>query len=253
MSDVTLLAQIDTLTAQATATAWSSRSAVDWWGATPQVPEGVARAAYVDTVSQLFHVEQAALAIASTLVRALPEPAARAFAATQVADEDRHAQVHRGYLERLGDIAPVDPALAAVCATARAWTGPAWVQVAALDVILAREVMPPLRRRIAAWPCRLFRQINARVGRDEVRHAAFGRAYLELVVPRVDDGERADGVAWLDSLWRRWAAVAIGRDRGRGVGLHPDRDELERAAQRTRAHLRRLGVASEAPRFALAG
>lgn len=250
MSAVNPLAVIEALTAQAQTDTWSARSDLDWWGTAPVVPDGVAAADYIDTISQLFHAEKAALALATELAQRVTEPAAQRFLATQIVDEDRHAQVHRMYLERLGDVAPLDPALADVLAAARGWSGAPWVQLAALDLMLPLEVMPPLRRRINAWPCRLLRQINRQVGQDERRHAAFGRSYLELLTPTLDPAERAAGLAALDGLWQRWREVT--QARRRHAVLHPDRAELERVGDRLRTLLRRFRLDGAAPMFALA-
>ncbi len=250
MSAVNPLAAIDALTAQAHTDAWSARSDVDWWGAAPVVPDGVAAADYIDTISQLFHAEKAALAMATDLAARVAEPAAQRFLATQIVDEDRHAQVHRMYLERLGDVAPLDPALADVLAAGRGWTGAPWVQLAALDLMLPLEVMPPLRRRMHAWPCRLLRQLNRQISKDERRHAAFGRSYLELLTPTLDPTERVAGLAALDGLWQRWREVT--RARRRDAILRPDRAELERVGDRLRALLHRFRLDGVTPMFALA-
>lgn len=241
---------LDALTAAAHTDTWSARTDVDWWGAAPVVPDGVAVADYVDTISQLFHAEKAALAMATDLAARVPEPGAHAFLVTQIADEDRHAQVHRMYLERLGDVAPLDPALADVLAAARGWAGAPWVQVAALDLMLPLEIMPPLRRRMHTWPCRLLRQLNRKVAQDERRHAAFGKRYLELLTPTLAPDERAAGLAALDDLWHRWREVS--RARRRGAVLHPDRAELERVGDRLRALLRRFRLVGPTPAFARA-
>ena len=59
-----LSARVEALIARAHRDVWSPRTDIDWWGHGPVVPEGYTPARYVDTISQLFHAEQAALAIA---------------------------------------------------------------------------------------------------------------------------------------------------------------------------------------------
>ncbi|MEZ4401181.1 MAG: hypothetical protein R3B06_14240 [Kofleriaceae bacterium] len=232
--------RIDDLTARAHRAAWSTR-AIDWWALSPVAPGGADQATYIDTVSQLFHAAKAELAMVQALAAVVPEACARRFLATQASDVERHAQVYRGYLERLGDVAPIDPQLQAVVAAARAWAGPPWVQVAALHVVLAQGVLPGQARRIERWPCRLLRQINQRVAVDGARHASFGQAYLAAVVPTIADAERRAAVAWLGELWTLWSAAARGRDH-RGSGLHPDAAGLAQAWILIRARLARAGL-----------
>ena len=253
MSSSSARARIESLTVRAHAEAWSPRTDLDWWGGGPVVPAGVTAAAYVDSVSQLFHAEQASLRIAAALVGRLGDPAAEAFLATQVADEERHAQALRGYLERLGDVAPIDRHLAAVVAHARRADGPPWVQIAALDVMLAHEVMPLQQRRLAHGRCPLLRQIGARLAADDVRHAAFGVAYLELTLPTVSAAERAAGQAWLAELWQLWTVAVLARARPAGRPLHPDRGALAALATHAAALLRQLGLVGELSTPALAG
>lgn len=250
MLSANLRPRLDALLARAAAEAWSPRTDIDWWGAAPRVPDGMATADYVDSVSQLWHAEKAALDVASALRGRLGDAGLEAFLATQIADEDRHAQVLRGYLERLGDVAPVDPHLAAAYAHARAWTGPAWVPIAALDVMLALEVMPGPHRRLAGWRCPLMRQINARIAADEARHGAFGMLYLEHALPAATADDRAAGRAWLGALWELGTAAARARQRPAAPMLHPDRGAIATIAERAALLLRRLGVAADQPLFA---
>ena len=99
MSAVNPLAAIDALTAQAHTDVWSARSDVDWWGAAPVVPDGVAAADYIDTISQLFHAEKAALAMATDLAARVVEPAAQRFLA--VVDGDDRVACEQGCAEPL--------------------------------------------------------------------------------------------------------------------------------------------------------
>lgn len=243
-------ARIEALTVRAHAEAWSPRTDIDWWGGGPVVPAGVSAAAYVDSVSQLFHAERASWRIAAGLLGRLGDPAAEAFLATQIADEDRHAQALRGYLERLGDVAPVDRHLAAVFDHARRADVPPWVQIAALDVMLAHEVMPHQQRRLAKGRCPLMRQLQTRIAADDARHAVFGVAYLEQTLPSVAPAERAAGQAWLTELWQLWTVAVIARARPAGTPLHPDRGALAALAAHAAALLRQLGLGGDLPSLA---
>lgn len=233
--------KISSLTAKAQRRAWAAAD-LDW--TLPVIaPEGVRTEVYVDMVSQLYWAEQVALDALDCMRRELPEPEAVAFLATQTADEARHAAVYRGYLERLGDLRPLDPGLGEVFAAAAAWAGPAWGRVVALNVMMEHEALHQQQRRIAMLPCPLFKQVNTRIAADESRHAGFGVLYLEHVVPSASADDKAEVVAWLGRLWHLWRAANRGRYQADGEHvLRLDADELERRGHRAAATLASLGL-----------
>lgn len=235
------LSKISSLAGKAKARVWHARE-LDWW-APVVTPTGVRTEVYVDMVSQLFWAEQVALDGLARMTAELPEPEVRAFLATQVVDEDRHAQVYRGYLERLGDMRQLDPGLAEVFAEATAWDGPAWGRVAALNVLMEHEALHQQHHRIANLPCPLFKQINTRIAADESRHAGFGVLYLEHVVPKVSGDDKAAVMAWLGRLWDLWRAANKGRYQTAGEHvLRLDAAELEQRGRRVAATLASLGL-----------
>ena len=244
MNDNTSLSKITSLAGKARARAWHARE-IDWW--TPVVvPTGVRPAVYIDMVSQLFWAEQVALDALARMSAELPEREARVFLATQIVDEDRHAQVYRGYLERLGDLRPLDPGLGEVFAEATAWSGPAWGRVAALNVLMEHEALHQQHHRIANLPCPLFKQINTRIAADESRHAGFGVLYLEHVVPAASAADKAEVMAWLGRLWTLWRAANQGRYQAEGEHvLRLDAGELEQRGRRVAATLASLGLGGE--------
>lgn len=216
------------------------------WSLPVVAPEGVRVEVYVDMVSQLYWAEQVALEALARMDAELPEPEARAFIATQIADEQRHADVYRAYLERLGALRPLDPGLGEVFAAAAAWTGPGWGRVAALNVMMEHEALHQQQRRIATLPCPLFKQLNTRIAADESRHAGFGVLYLERVVPAARADEKAEVMAWLGSLWRLWGAANRGRYQAEGEHvLRLDADELARRGARVARTLAELGLGGD--------
>ena len=241
MTNSNSLSKISSLAGKARARAGNARE-IDWW--TPVVtPNGVRTEVYVDMVSQLFWAEQVALDGLARMTAELPEPEVRAFLATQVVDEDRHAQVYRGYLERLGDMRPLDPGLGEVFDEATAWDGPAWGRVAALNVLMEHEALHQQHHRIANLPCPLFKEINTRIAADESRHAGFGVLYLEHVVPKASEDDKAYVMSWLGRLWELWRAANKGRYQAEGEHvLRLDAAELEQRGKRVAATLASLGL-----------
>ncbi len=245
----TSLTKIVSLADKARRRSWQAAD-LDW--SLPVVaPEGVRPEVYVDMVSQLYWAEQVALEALTRMRVELPEPEARAFLVTQIADEQRHADVYRAYLERVGALRPLDPGLGEVFAAAAAWDGPGWARVVALNVMMEHEALHQQQRRIAMLPCPLFKQINTRIAADESRHAGFGVLYLEHVVPAARADEKAEVMAWLGQLWRLWGAANQGRYQADGEHvLRLDADELARRGHRVAATLASLGLCTGGSRVA---
>ncbi|MBI3452771.1 MAG: ferritin-like domain-containing protein [Rhodospirillales bacterium] len=207
---------VQSLTAKAQRAQWSLDADIDW---TLKVkpPGWLARRAYVDAISQLLHAEHATRRVCIRLAVELADPAARAFLATQIADEDRHIAAYTRYLARLGDIAPADPALIRTFAAAEEWAGPPQGLLAAFHVVLESEAVR-LQDEVTSWfPCPLFRAMNAAIVRDEARHVAFGRIWLGATVDALSPDQRVEIYRWVRGLWRDCAKVEreVGPLRGR--------------------------------------
>ena len=243
--------RIDRLTAKARAARWSIDD-LDW-SLEPVLPATLPRTAYVDMVSQLYHAELAALEVLNRLARELPEPAARQFLATQIADEERHAATYRRYLERIGELAPIDPGLAAIFRFALAGRVPAFALVTALNVVMEHEALAQQQRRIATLPCPLFGAVNRAIVADESRHAGFGVLYLAEALPAVAEAERAAVATWVRQLWAMWCAANENRYVVDGAEvLRLPRAHLDGRWSLLAARLARLGLAPHAELVAAA-
>jgi len=201
--------RLERLIIKATRAQWSS-DRIDW-STEPLLPERLPHRIYVDMVSQLYHAELAALEVLGRLVRELPEPQARRFLAIQIVDEQRHADVYRQYLERLGDIAPIDPGLAAIFRFARETELPAFAGVVALNIVMEHEALAQQKQRIETLPCPLFGAINRAIVSDESRHAGFGVIYLAGALPHAAHADRLEVAAWVRRLWAMWCEANEGR------------------------------------------
>lgn len=235
---------LDRLTAKALAGQWDAETALDWT-TEPVLPGRLSSTIYVDMVSQLYHAEQAALDVLAELYVELAD--ARGFLATQIADEQRHAAVYRRYLERLGDLAPIDPGLAAIFRFALDSDLPGYAKVVALNVIMEHEALAQQQKRIDTLPCPLFAAINRAIISDESRHAGFGVIYLSRVLPDASEHDRAKVAAWVKQLWAMWCEANSGRYTAAGAEVL--RLEQLHLAERWRLQARRLdrlGLASEA-------
>jgi hypothetical protein len=194
-------------------------------------------------VSQLYYSEEAAIHVLGQMMQSLPGVEARQYVCTQAIDEARHAQVYRRYLERLGDIAPIDPGLHAVFDKALTWNGPVLGLVVAMNLVMEHEALAQQKKRIATLPCPLFRQVNQAIIRDEARHAAFGVIYVQNVGPKASPAERARILEWISGLWMLWSQANEGRYTNDGEEvLRLDPSVLAQRAQVIAKTLVTLGV-----------
>ncbi|NQU61827.1 MAG: ferritin-like domain-containing protein [Rhodospirillales bacterium] len=183
---------------------WDEDMTLPWW-----LPRKFCAA----VVSQLFHGEQATLKMCHRLLAEIEAPAARRCLELQIADEERHARVFLDYLSGIGGLQPIDPVLAAAYDKALAWTGPPEGLIAAFNIILEGEALYALDY-LAGWiKCPLFRRIKGQVAKDEARHLAFGRLYLESTLGAFSPDQRQDLYDWLKDLWHDTAFGVLGKFR----------------------------------------
>jgi hypothetical protein len=198
------------LAAAARRAQWRVDGDVDWDRPAAK-PRWLPGRAYVRAVSQLYHGELATAEACRRLLAEADDVAARRCLELQIADEGRHAEAYARYLARLGDIAPVDEAVAGALAAFRTWRGPPEGAVVAYHLVLEGEALRVQAEMSRHFPCRLLRDINRRVARDEARHVAFGGIWLGRAAARLSAGARADILRWAEGIWRACAAALLGR------------------------------------------
>ena len=192
--------RLDKLIARAEAGVWEPARDVDWSDG-PVRPPFIPAPLYRMLVSQLYHGERATLAVCERLSGEISHAGVRRFLAAQAADETRHAQAYALYLDRIGGIGPVDPALRRTFEAALGWDGPWQGLMVAGHLLLESEAARLLRRSPRMFSCPLLREINARVAHDEARHLAFGRLYLRLHLRQLSRAERRRIHRWVHGLW----------------------------------------------------
>ena len=208
------------------------------WSLAPVRPRWATGRAYVGAVSQLYHGERATARACHHLGLVLPEPAAIRFVASQARDEARHAHLYARYLARLGDIAPVDQALAGALDGALGRHDSAAAMMVAFNVVLEGEAVLLQGAVARAAPCPLLRRIAATVARDEARHVAFGELYLTRALARLGLEERRAIYLDVHALWRD-VARPNAADNRRGAILR--RAWRGYMAARWRVHCRTFG------------
>jgi len=142
--------------------------------------------------SQFLHGEQGALVCSSRIVETVPDLDSKFYAATQVMDEARHAEIFSKFLqEKVGLAYPINDDLAALlkdALTDSRWDMP-YLGMQVLIEGLALAAFGILRDRTNKP---LPRQILAYIMQDEARHVAFGRLALKDYYAQLSASERAD-------------------------------------------------------------
>jgi hypothetical protein len=197
------------LAAKATAARGAEMSDFDW-RVTPRSPVFLPRSLYVRALSQFYHGERAAQALCRGLVRRLGQADAEVCLEAQIADETRHAEIFHRYMTRIGGLAPPERTLVAAHGAVQAWRGAPEAVVLACHILLETEALR-IERAVDRWcPCPLFREIGARIARDEARHVAFGTLYLRESLPQLPLRERLAICEWLHELWTQAARFSLG-------------------------------------------
>lgn len=228
---------LDALAAKAEAAQWSAESLFDG-AAGPAMPGWLPRKFQAALISQFYYSELATIRMCARLLDDIDAAEARRCLEWQMADEKRHATAYGHYLTRLGDIAPLEPALADAYARALAWPGPSEAMVAAFNIVLEGEALRALEDMGGWLACPLFRRLNARICRDEARHLAFGRTYLAARFSHHDQAARLDIYRWLKDLWDDTGCATL--DRFRVPGLISARRRRRWAASGWRVHRAQL-------------
>ena len=142
--------------------------------------------------SQFLHGEQGAIICAARIVEAVPDLDSKFYAATQVMDEARHAEIFAKFLrEKVKLSYPVNRSLQALLGDALSdsrWDMP-YVAMQVLIEGLALAAFGVLRDRTDKP---LPKQMLAYIMQDEARHVAFGRMALRDYYAELSPAELAE-------------------------------------------------------------
>jgi hypothetical protein len=150
----------------------------------------VARRSAAFMLSNFLHGEQGALMVAAQLVNAVPHMDAKFYAATQTLDEARHVEVFAKYIEKLGEVQPIAPALKALLDDVLA-TDDWMLKAVGMQVVTEGLALYSFRDMRNATEEPLLKELLTYVSRDEARHTGYGIKYLSAMAPTLSDDERA--------------------------------------------------------------
>ncbi|MBL24885.1 MAG: hypothetical protein CMM48_13410 [Rhodospirillaceae bacterium] len=171
------------------------------WSLSPKKPFWLPKNALAWGINELFHGETIAGKVCERLVGMIDHPCAREILRCQIADETRHAEHYRRYIELIGKSVSEASEFEEVYGRILKWNGRPEAIMLAIHVMLESENMR-IQKAVENWlPCPLFASISQTVAQDEARHIAFGQIYLRTAVPEMNATERFRIFEWLASLW----------------------------------------------------
>lgn len=200
--------RLERLLAKGRAAQWSLERDIDWDQA-PAPTRWLPRRVVAKVVSQVYYGELATQRLCRQLLDEIGDPTARACLELQIADESRHAEAYRRYLERLGDIAPIDPAVALALDAGPAAPGGTIGKMVACHLVLESEALTIQEDLSNGVNCPLLRSINRLAAPDEARHVAFGRFYLTGKVEALPLEQRLAIYDWVKDTWRDCAQATV--------------------------------------------
>lgn len=171
------------------------------WTLAPKLPIWLPRKAIAHAVGEIHCGELATATMCRNIMPRIGDADARAFLATQAEDEQRHARHFQRYLQVLGLPVPTTSAVQGIYDDTIAYDGPPEAQIVAFHVILENENLRAQGVFNALTDCALLRNIGRSVHRDEARHLAFGRLYLQRALQSLSLAQRQEIYTWLRDLW----------------------------------------------------
>ncbi len=166
------------------------KTPISKWGPKEWLEFGIESRRWV--LSQTLHGEQGAMLCASRIVETVPWYDAKMYAATQVVDEARHAEVFNRYItEKMGKIYPVNAhakkLLDHIIGDSR-WD----MTYLGMQVMLEGLALASFGHMYGMSSEPLLKQLLRQVMIDESRHVAFGVLTLKKVYEDMTDAEIKD-------------------------------------------------------------
>ncbi|TFH71516.1 ferritin-like domain-containing protein [Gammaproteobacteria bacterium LSUCC0112] len=129
-------------------------------------------------ISEILHGEQLAMLCASQLMTLMPCMESRLFTSRQAADEARHFEFFRDYLDSVDlSVCPPSPALKRL--TVEALQSPHWeIKLLICQVLIESLAMAQFSQLARTTQVTSLRQGLRRILDDEARHVKFGADYL---------------------------------------------------------------------------
>jgi len=193
--------RLQTLVCKGEAAQTQSLDDIPWSSIEPARPFWMSRSSIAWGISQFYHGEMATAALCRVIAEIIDCPVARSFLATQIRDEERHARIYAKYLHCMGFGCADNDILKDLHHAVSARAHEPIAMILATHVVLEGESLA-LQQTLRPWmPCPLFAEISRVIARDEARHHAFGRLFLQGTLPHRPLAERLAHARWIKNFW----------------------------------------------------
>ncbi len=179
---------------------WRIEDGIDW-SIHPSPPNFLTQRFIGRALGALMAGEEATAAACTMLLAGIPDADLRICLEFQAMDEDRHAEVYRSYLERVGMPPLIPDGFREATKQLVNWKGPPAGLVFAVHVVLESEALTLQHELSDDIRCPLFQAINRRVTQDEARHVAFGQLVSASANAQLTAQERQETVAAIKDIW----------------------------------------------------
>jgi hypothetical protein len=179
----------------------TAAGAIDWatlgdpvtaaLGTGPEVVREILTQHHAWFISQFLHGEQGSLVAMAKVCAAAESVEAKACAAVLMADEARHVEVFRRYLDKIGLSYPVTPAVRQLLMQAIGHRS-ADLTFVGTQILLENLALAVAGLGGSVFGNPLLCQIVGRVRQDEARHLEFGAAALDGLYADMDPVERRE-------------------------------------------------------------
>jgi hypothetical protein len=171
------------------------------WSVDPKAPNFLMKRFAGRAVGALIAGEKATAGACDLLIARVPPGPARDCLEMQAIDEERHAEAYTSYLERIGIDPQPHERISIAVDRLMGWSGPTAGLIFAVHIVLESEALGLQLELASDIDCPLYHAINQRITQDEARHVAFGRLIAAQAVAEMDEQERQQTVAEIQSIW----------------------------------------------------
>ena len=239
-------ARLARLTEKARAHQWDLDKDINW-ELQPRPRRWVPTPVLRSTVSQLHHGERAAAAVCETLREDTGIPEVKAFLGIQIVEETRHAAAYLRYVDRIGGLQPVAPALQASFDAGFSAPGGIAGKLVGCHLMLESEAINVHEVLANTAACPLLASINRQIGQDEARHIAFGKILARELVRDLSDTNKQALTSWAKETWLKSARAVLGDLGGFGVlAFRPLKRRMEAGWKRQHRALIDIGLVDDA-------
>lgn len=221
---------------------WILDDGIDW-GLPIRPSKWIPKSVTQNTVSQLYHGEQASAAMCRHLQEHSTSSEVSGFLELQLSEEERHARAYCRYLNEIGGITEANAALNMTFTAGYNAPGGFAGKVIACHIMLESEALAIHEVLAERIRCPLLTAINKRIGPDEARHVAFGRLLAKEMVAELSPRTKQQLIKWAQQTWSDCAQKILDDMGGfSALAMRPLRNRLTNGWRRHTRALADIGL-----------